>query len=155
MPSSGTGYSMPGDVLWYRYFNPGDFTVRVYEDSVDTWWQFPPDCPEDPIPRTCYQYNFVIDPRNAFFQHGSRENPVVYWLDVQAEPNDPDAMALASVDPDGLPNVRMVLLKEIFSQTESMKSIVFLVRCPNQEANSSFTDRAEWEKPWLPRCLSA
>lgn len=30
-----------------------------------------------------------------------------------AEPNDPDAIALATVDPDGLPNVRMVLLKEI------------------------------------------
>jgi pyridoxamine 5'-phosphate oxidase len=27
------------------------------------------------------------------------------------EPNDPNAMALATVDPDGLPNVRMVLLK--------------------------------------------
>jgi pyridoxamine 5'-phosphate oxidase len=30
-----------------------------------------------------------------------------------AEPNDPNAMALASVDADGLPNVRMVLLKDI------------------------------------------
>jgi pyridoxamine 5'-phosphate oxidase len=30
-----------------------------------------------------------------------------------AEPNDPGAMALATVDPAGLPNVRMVLLKEI------------------------------------------
>jgi len=29
----------------------------------------------------------------------------------KAEPADPDAMALATVDPDGLPNVRMVLLK--------------------------------------------
>jgi len=29
----------------------------------------------------------------------------------RAEPNDPDAMALATVDADGLPNVRMVLLK--------------------------------------------
>jgi len=28
-----------------------------------------------------------------------------------SEPNDPTAMALATVDPDGLPNVRMVLLK--------------------------------------------
>ncbi|MCI4666021.1 MAG: pyridoxamine 5'-phosphate oxidase [Neomegalonema sp.] len=37
------------------------------------------------------------------------------WLDA-AEPgelNDPNAMALATVDSDGLPNVRMVLLKEI------------------------------------------
>ncbi len=30
-----------------------------------------------------------------------------------AEPNDPNAIALATVDPDGLPDVRMVLLKEI------------------------------------------
>jgi pyridoxamine 5'-phosphate oxidase len=29
----------------------------------------------------------------------------------RSEPRDPDAMALATVDPDGLPNVRMVLLK--------------------------------------------
>lgn len=31
----------------------------------------------------------------------------------KTEPNDPNAIALASVDADGLPNVRMVLLKEI------------------------------------------
>lgn len=37
------------------------------------------------------------------------------WLDEAAasEPNDPNAMALATVDAHGLPNVRMVLLKEI------------------------------------------
>ncbi|MEO6298487.1 MAG: pyridoxamine 5'-phosphate oxidase [Paracoccaceae bacterium] len=37
------------------------------------------------------------------------------WLtEAEAtESNDPNAMALASVDADGLPNVRMVLLKEI------------------------------------------
>lgn len=37
------------------------------------------------------------------------------WLDEAraTEPNDPDAIALATVDSDGLPNVRMVLLKEI------------------------------------------
>lgn len=31
----------------------------------------------------------------------------------KSEPNDPNAIALATVDQDGLPNVRMVLLKEI------------------------------------------
>ncbi|MDP1670342.1 pyridoxamine 5'-phosphate oxidase [Phaeovulum sp.] len=31
----------------------------------------------------------------------------------RSEPNDPDAIALATVDATGLPNVRMVLLKEI------------------------------------------
>lgn len=37
------------------------------------------------------------------------------WLDeaTAAEPNDPNAIALSTVDADGLPNVRMVLLKEI------------------------------------------
>ena len=37
------------------------------------------------------------------------------WLDTarQSEVNDPEAMALATVDADGLPNVRMVLLKQI------------------------------------------
>jgi pyridoxamine 5'-phosphate oxidase len=37
------------------------------------------------------------------------------WLaEAEAtEPNDPNAIALATVDPDGLPNARMVLLKDI------------------------------------------
>ena len=46
------------------------------------------------------------------------EDPFVIaqsWLAeaVKTEPNDPNAIALASVDATGLPNVRMVLLKEI------------------------------------------
>ncbi|MBL8570639.1 MAG: pyridoxamine 5'-phosphate oxidase [Phreatobacter sp.] len=52
------------------------------------------------------------------------------WLaDATAsEPNDPTAMALATVDGDGLPNVRMVLLKGVdvrgfvfYTNTESAK----------------------------------
>ncbi|WP_179379935.1 pyridoxamine 5'-phosphate oxidase [Jannaschia marina] len=37
------------------------------------------------------------------------------WLEdaTATEPEDPNAIALATVDADGLPNVRMVLLKEI------------------------------------------
>ena len=37
----------------------------------------------------------------------------VAWMDeaVQSEPADPNAMALATIGSDGLPNVRMVLLK--------------------------------------------
>jgi pyridoxamine 5'-phosphate oxidase len=45
-----------------------------------------------------------------------REDPwnlFTEWLEEasKTEPNDPNAMALATVDDDGLPNVRMVLLK--------------------------------------------
>lgn len=46
----------------------------------------------------------------------------------RSEPNDPNAMALATVDADGLPDVRMVLLKEadaagfvFYTNTESAK----------------------------------
>jgi len=46
------------------------------------------------------------------------EDPIVIarrWLDeaTETEINDPNAMALATVDPHGMPNLRMVLLKEI------------------------------------------
>ncbi len=52
------------------------------------------------------------------------------WMEeaVASEPNDPNAMALATVDQDGLPNVRMVLLKGVddngfvfYTNTESNK----------------------------------
>lgn len=35
----------------------------------------------------------------------------------KTEPNDPNAIALASVDPQGMPNVRMVLLKSIDAES--------------------------------------
>src|SRR3954454_658624 len=52
------------------------------------------------------------------------------WLNeaIKSEPNDPNAMALATVDPDGLPDVRMVLMKGFdtngfvfYSQIDSQK----------------------------------
>ncbi len=51
----------------------------------------------------------------AFF---AKDDPFVLfaeWLaDAKSkEPNDPNAMALATVDSDGLPDVRMVLLKDV------------------------------------------
>lgn len=49
------------------------------------------------------------------------------WLGeaTEAEINDPNAIALASVDADGLPNVRMVLLKEIEANGAGQGAFVF------------------------------
>ncbi|PZN15159.1 MAG: pyridoxamine 5'-phosphate oxidase [Proteobacteria bacterium] len=49
------------------------------------------------------------------------------WLKEAAahEPNDPNAMALATVDPDGLPNVRMVLLKGVDGPERPDRGFVF------------------------------
>ncbi len=51
----------------------------------------------------------------------SRDNPfslfAEWFADAKAsEPNDPNAVAVATVDEDGLPNVRMVLLKDFDPQ---------------------------------------
>jgi pyridoxamine 5'-phosphate oxidase len=43
----------------------------------------------------------------------------------RTEPNDPNAIALATVDPQGMPNVRMVLLKEIESTGHGEGAFVF------------------------------
>ena len=57
------------------------------------------------------------------------------WLKEaeKAEPNDPSAMALASVDADGMPNVRMVLMRRhddrgivFFTNFESQKGVELL-----------------------------
>lgn len=49
------------------------------------------------------------------------------WLDEAdaSEPNDPNSMQLATVDADGLPNVRTVLLKEIELGGEGGGAFVF------------------------------
>lgn len=49
------------------------------------------------------------------------------WLEEasRTEPNDPNAMALATVDRDGLPNVRMVLLKGLDLEGSAQRGFVF------------------------------
>ena len=53
--------------------------------------------------------------RDGIFAGGDPFAIARRWLAEAAaqEPNDPDAIALATVDAAGMPNVRMVLLKEI------------------------------------------
>ena len=86
--ASPSGHSMPGPVLWWREFQPGEFTVRVWEEGLTEGWYEPPDVYEPLGDTICWQYNFTIDPAEAFEQLGSPDLPVVYWLDVQARPLD-------------------------------------------------------------------
>jgi pyridoxamine 5'-phosphate oxidase len=54
------------------------------------------------------------------------------WLQMaeKTEPNDPTAMALATVDPSGLPNVRMVLMRRFDD-----RGIVFFTNFESQKGN--------------------
>lgn len=60
------------------------------------------------------------------------------WLkDAEAsEPNDPNAMALATSDADGLPNVRMVLLKEF-----DERGFVFYTNFESQKGTELLANR--------------
>jgi pyridoxamine 5'-phosphate oxidase len=55
----------------------------------------------------------MSEPSNDFTERDEPFRLFAEWLDdaTKSEPNDPNAVALATVDADGQPNVRMVLLK--------------------------------------------
>ncbi|MBU1949202.1 MAG: hypothetical protein KJ927_10855 [Candidatus Eisenbacteria bacterium] len=88
---SPTGFSMPGVTEWYEAFMPGQYSSRVWMDGIEEGWMDPPDMYVWPGDWTCWQYNFNIPIDLAFFQEGTESEPVVYWLDVQAFPEDPTA----------------------------------------------------------------
>lgn len=97
---SPTGFSMPGEPLWWRVIGAEEFTVRPYVDGIDEGWMNPPQEYFFPGDHTCWQYNFYVDETEAFVQQGSPDNPVVYWLDVQAIPEDPEAFFGWKTSPD-------------------------------------------------------
>lgn len=89
---SSTGYSMPGDVLWIKRFVPGEFQVMRFVQDIQEGWFDPLEPYYLPVGDTvCWLYHFVIKPDEAFCQKGEPDNPVIYWLDVQAKPHDPQA----------------------------------------------------------------
>ena len=52
----------------------------------------PPDGYIFPADYVCWLYRFYVAGEEAFLQHGSPEDSIVYWLDVQARPHDMDAL---------------------------------------------------------------
>ncbi len=85
---SGTGYSMPGQLLWSTTVYSNFTTERVWADDLqEGWLNLPSDY--DPLGDTvCWQYNFWFREGSAFMQQGSPEQPIVYWLAIQALPLD-------------------------------------------------------------------
>ena len=86
-PCGPGGWSEPNELLWIRDFEPGEFDVRIYADGLYEGYYVP--CIEYYEPfgdSICWQYNFYIDPAEAFIQEGSPDEPVIYWLVVEARP---------------------------------------------------------------------
>jgi hypothetical protein len=78
-------WSIPGDMLWSEDFAAGNFTVDLLPTTAPESYYVP--CSGDFIPNdhfNVYKYNFY--PIAPFPQEGSTDNPIIYWLDVQAMP---------------------------------------------------------------------
>ncbi len=80
-------WSMPGDVLWWTNFPAGSFNAIPQHEQLDEGWYDPATSNYTPHADTiCWLYEFAVPLAKAFVQTGTVENPVVYWLDVQADP---------------------------------------------------------------------
>jgi len=79
-------HSRPGELLWDRKFEPGQFGVRDAFPGPECWFdpntgQFEPDNHQ-----MAYQYNFFIDEsEQPFEQKGTLTDRKVYWLSVDVE----------------------------------------------------------------------
>ncbi|MCP4703884.1 MAG: hypothetical protein GY865_04680 [candidate division Zixibacteria bacterium] len=86
-------HSRPGELICLWRFDPGSFNYSLYADNLEEGWYDPSGEFYDPNGDTqCWEYIFPLsdaDP-NCFYQEGTETNPVVYWIDVHAEPTDPD-----------------------------------------------------------------
>ena len=88
---SPTGYSMPGEMLWMKDFQPGEFTVEIFADQLREGWYSP--CMQPPLyepvgDTICWIYRFPIDSSEAYVQKEGN----IYWLDIQAQPLALDPM---------------------------------------------------------------
>lgn len=83
-----TEYSRPGDKVKSWVFEQDSFTERHYANiapSYERWY--------DPYTQeylregdqNVWQYNIDIDQSEFFWQQGTPENPIVYWLEIWVE----------------------------------------------------------------------
>ena len=89
IPAEAEGYSKPGALLWQQSFEPGQFTTGLYYEGSQGF--FNPNTGQFVRYNQVWQYDFYIDEELAFLQQGSSGNPIVYWLDVSANPTDQQA----------------------------------------------------------------
>ena len=83
-------WSMPGEVLWWKIWIPGPADFELIDSGPEDWYNpFLPWWWNDNH-FMCIKYNCILDPSEYFLQLGTPQDPIIYWLDVQALPMDPE-----------------------------------------------------------------
>ena len=85
---SGQGYSIPGGLLWEGFFPSGSFSTLLADEFPEGWYNPATGEHFSNNHNMMWQYNFDIDPAEAFLQEGTAADPVTYWLSVVALPVD-------------------------------------------------------------------
>lgn len=92
----GLNYSTPGPELWSLDIDPLNYTGGVvigpWGTGLQGWYD-----PNDPdggvLPQNhnqIWQVNVFLDEKDWFWQEGTRDQPLVYWLDIQVDAVSPD-----------------------------------------------------------------
>ncbi|PXF57736.1 MAG: hypothetical protein C4B59_14670 [Candidatus Methanogaster sp.] len=79
-------FSKPDELLWKGDFGPDEFEESLYHTATDRgeWWWDP--AKEELIEggdKQVWRYDIKIKPDEAFLQRGTRERPIIYWLDIR------------------------------------------------------------------------
>lgn len=78
IPAANNGWSRPGNLLWSKVFNSGQYAVRKVYDGPEGWYDPTANRYLPNNHRQAYQYNFRIDQYPFIQQEGT-----IYWLAVR------------------------------------------------------------------------
>lgn len=76
--------------IWEKDFDPTQFTIRQWWEEGDQGWYDPNTGYYHQYDHTkIYQVNIDLCKDQRFWQEGTPDNPVIYWLDIQVQVADP------------------------------------------------------------------
>ena len=89
---SPTGYSIPGAERWSVEIDPSQYPgveIQEWGSGLQGWHD--PNTGETfwPDHYVTWQVNVFLEEADWFFQEGTPDDPVVYWLDIQVDVFDP------------------------------------------------------------------
>ncbi len=90
-------FSRPGQELWARWFDPGEFTVRLWRDQIQEGFYDPFVPAVIGTDTQVYQYNFFLDRILPLEELPKQEEGQIYWLDVSADPFPGEAGTVEAV----------------------------------------------------------
>ncbi len=85
-------YSKPDILLWERNFGSGEFVENLFyqADPGEWWWDPQQGALIQNGDTQVWRYDIYIDPEKAFFQQGTEESLIIYWLDISVETTEGD-----------------------------------------------------------------